>query len=91
MLAKYRRVAVITRTKDRKILLRRALESVCGQTFQDFMWVVVNDGGNREEVDRIVEEARKEIVRQLSYIMKKASVWKLHLTPELRPEIPNIS
>ena len=59
MLAKYRKVAVITRTKNRKILLRRALESVCGQTFQDFMWVVVNDGGDREEVDRIVEEARK--------------------------------
>ncbi len=54
-----RRVAVITRTKNRKILLYRALESVCKQTFQDFQWVIVNDGGAREEVEPVLAEARK--------------------------------
>lgn len=52
------RVAVVTRTKDRPILLGRALESVAGQSFQDLVWVVVNDGGTREPVDAVAERAR---------------------------------
>lgn len=50
-------VAVVTRTKDRGILLRRAARSVATQTFEDFCWVVVNDGGDRAEVDAIVGES----------------------------------
>ncbi|WP_363323715.1 glycosyltransferase, partial [Accumulibacter sp.] len=38
-------VAVITRTKDRPLLLQRALESVSGQSLTDIQWVIVNDGG----------------------------------------------
>lgn len=40
------RVAIITRTKDRGLLLRRAASSVANQTYKDYVWVVVNDGGN---------------------------------------------
>lgn len=47
-------VAVITRTKDRTIMLERAAKSVKGQTFRDFVWVVVNDGGDPAPVDQIV-------------------------------------
>ena len=43
-------VAVITRTRNRALLLRRAARSVERQTFRDFSWVVVNDGGDGEEV-----------------------------------------
>jgi glycosyltransferase involved in cell wall biosynthesis len=50
------RVAVITRTKNRTILLRRAIESVTGQTFQDWIMVIVNDGGDREDVEGLVAE-----------------------------------
>lgn len=53
-----RSVAVITRTKDRPVLLQRALESVADQDFYDLRWVVVNDGGQPEPVDAIVEKAR---------------------------------
>jgi len=59
----FARAAVITRTKNRPILLRRAMASVAGQTFRDFVWVVVNDGGGRDPVETIVEEARKAGVR----------------------------
>lgn len=48
------KVAVITRTKDRNIMLSRAMASVSGQTFRDFTWVVVNDGGDRDGVDRVL-------------------------------------
>ncbi|MCT9625637.1 polysaccharide pyruvyl transferase family protein [Pseudarthrobacter equi] len=45
------RVAVIIRTKNRGRLLGRALDSVLGQTLNDWVIVLVNDGGSRTEVD----------------------------------------
>jgi glycosyltransferase involved in cell wall biosynthesis len=57
------RVAVITRTKDRPILLRRALESVLGQTYRNFIWVVINDGGEPTGVDGIARQAEKAGIR----------------------------
>ena len=53
-----KKVAVITRTKDRELLLGRALASVSSQTFRDFVWVIVNDGGERAPVEQIAEKAR---------------------------------
>lgn len=53
------RTAVVTRTKDRPLLLSRAMQSVTAQTDRDLVWVVVNDGGARPHVDEAVEEARK--------------------------------
>lgn len=50
--------AVITRTKSRPLLLQRAMASVAAQTFRDFTWVVVNDGGEPGPVDRMAAEAR---------------------------------
>jgi glycosyltransferase involved in cell wall biosynthesis len=51
------RVAVITRTRDRPLLLRRAAASVAGQSFGDFVWTIVNDGGDAAEVARVVQAA----------------------------------
>lgn len=48
-------VAIITRTKDRPILLRRAAESVARQSYDNYVWVVVNDGGNESEVCSVLE------------------------------------
>jgi glycosyltransferase involved in cell wall biosynthesis len=49
-------VAVIMRTRDRPLLLRRALADVCAQTFGDWHLVVVDDGGDAAEVDRVVKQ-----------------------------------
>ncbi len=49
-------VGVVTRTKDRIVLLRRALESVKNQTYSNWQLVVVNDGGESEAVDWLVGE-----------------------------------
>jgi glycosyltransferase involved in cell wall biosynthesis len=49
-------VAVIMRTRDRPVLLARALADVCAQTFPDWHLVVVDDGGDAAEVDRLIKE-----------------------------------
>lgn len=56
-------VAVVTRTKDRPLMLRRAMESVSAQSFDDFVWVVVNDGGDPGEVEEIAEVARGRMMK----------------------------
>ena len=48
-------VAVITRTKDRPKLLARAMASVHGQSFTDFVHVVINDGGDKDTVEAVVK------------------------------------
>lgn len=42
------------RTKNRPVLLRRAVADVCAQTFAGWCLMIVNDGGDRHEVDAIV-------------------------------------
>ena len=51
-----RKVSVVTRTKNRPMLLRRVAATLSRQTFQDFEWVVVNDGGDSEPVDAVVDD-----------------------------------
>ncbi|WP_051285083.1 glycosyltransferase [Nisaea denitrificans] len=50
-------VAIITRTKDRPILLERAARSVAGQTYRNIRWVVVNDGGDPKPVGDVLERS----------------------------------
>jgi len=50
------KVAVITRTRDRPVMLRRAIKSVHQQTMTDFVHVIINDSGDPAVVDAIVEE-----------------------------------
>ena len=52
------KVAVITRTRDRPLLLARAAESIYGQSFRDFHWVIVNDGGAGAPAAAAAETAR---------------------------------
>jgi glycosyltransferase involved in cell wall biosynthesis/FMN phosphatase YigB (HAD superfamily) len=47
-------VAIITRTKDRPLFLRRAMQSVLSQRFGDWLHVIVNDGGDPLAVDLLV-------------------------------------
>ena len=50
------KVAIVTRTKNRPVLLRRALRSVADQTHPDYVHIVVNDAGEQEPVEREVEQ-----------------------------------
>ena len=49
-------VAIVLRTKNRPLFLRRALGSIFAQTFSDFVVVVVNDAGEQPPVDAVVKE-----------------------------------
>lgn len=48
-------VAIITRTKNRPLLLKRAAQSVARQSYADYIWVVVNDGGDEADVKAVIE------------------------------------
>lgn len=50
------RVSIIMRTRDRELLLRRALASVSAQTFKNYELIVVNDGGDPAIVTRALRE-----------------------------------
>lgn len=49
-------VAVIMRTRDRGLLLRRALADVCAQTYPHWQLLVINDGGDPGEVEKLIAE-----------------------------------
>jgi glycosyltransferase involved in cell wall biosynthesis/FMN phosphatase YigB (HAD superfamily)/uncharacterized coiled-coil protein SlyX len=54
------KVAVITRTKDRPVFLQRAMRSVLDQAYQDWIHVIVNDGGDPKSVDLLAKVHAKE-------------------------------
>jgi glycosyltransferase involved in cell wall biosynthesis len=62
------RTAVITRTKSRPLLLARAIASVLGQTDGDFLHVIVNDGGDPQELQRVLEPHRDRYAGRLLVI-----------------------
>ena len=51
------RVTVVTRTRNRPLMLRRAVQSVGAQSFQDLELVIVNDAGSTEPVESALESA----------------------------------
>lgn len=66
-------VAVIIRTKNRPVLLRRAVEDVLSQTHADFMMVVVNDGGERAPVDELLESLSDRLQGRLVLVHNPVS------------------
>jgi glycosyltransferase involved in cell wall biosynthesis len=61
-------VGIITRTKNRTVLLRRAIESVLGQTYSNWVMIIVNDGGDPKEVDALVSEYSSSSVGRIRLI-----------------------
>lgn len=74
------RVGIIIRTKDRPILLSRALSSVLNQKYKNWKVYIVNDCGDRAEVEKVVDQYKsalnysyRVIHRINSYGMESAS------------------
>ncbi|HEX7484259.1 MAG TPA: glycosyltransferase [Candidatus Saccharimonadales bacterium] len=55
------KIAIITRTKDRSVFLPRAIESVAKQSYLDYVHVIVNDGGDKAAVEKIVDSQKPEV------------------------------
>ncbi|THF80794.1 glycosyltransferase family 2 protein [Cohnella fermenti] len=68
------KVAVIMRTKNRAILLKRALQSVIAQTYSNWILIVVNDGGGPEEVNRLINANKDQLKERIKVIHNPASV-----------------
>ena len=51
-----KKVAIITRTKNRPQFLRRAIESVRRQTYKHYVHVILNDGGDKAAVEAVLKE-----------------------------------
>ena len=68
------RVAVITRTKNRPLLLPRAAESVLSQRADNLVWVVVNDGGAVDPVEVVVDDFRNKSDHEVVVIHNEESV-----------------
>lgn len=67
-------VAVVTRTKDRPLLLKRAMLSVLRQKRRDWMHVIVNDGGEPAPVDGLVRALEPEYDGRLVVIHNPRSL-----------------
>jgi glycosyltransferase involved in cell wall biosynthesis len=60
MLPQLPRISVITPTYNRSIRIMRTIESVLGQTFEDFEYLVVDDGSTDDTADVVRAAARKD-------------------------------
>jgi glycosyltransferase involved in cell wall biosynthesis len=49
------RVGIVTCTKGRPLLLARAIANILGQTWAEWHLYIVNDGGDRAELERVLE------------------------------------
>lgn len=67
-------VAVITRTKNRPILLERAIKSVVDQTFKDYILVIVNDGGEKTPVAKVVAKYAAQLKDKVKIINNTESI-----------------
>lgn len=70
-------VSVIIRTKDRLVLLERAIKSVCDQDYKNIEIIVVNDGG--QDVSELVTKYKSlygSQDRTFVYIFNKVSVMR---------------
>lgn len=54
------KVAIITRTKDRPLLLSRVLQSVSEQAFDDYVHVILNDGGDKDKLEKLLKQYKSD-------------------------------
>lgn len=61
-------VAVLMRTRDRRLLLDRGVADVCAQTFADWQLVVVNDGGNAADVEDVIRRHESALAGRVTVV-----------------------
>lgn len=67
-------IDIIMRTKDRPVLLRRALQSVASQDHDSFTLIVINDGGDQLVFENAIEEFKVFFGERLFTISNKQSL-----------------
>lgn len=67
------KIAIITRTKDRPLLLERAILSVLNQSFMDWQHIIVNDAGDPGCVEKLVQKYSDEYDNRVKIIHNEES------------------
>ena len=67
------RVTVVTRTRNRPLMLKRAVQSVGAQSFQDLELVIVNDAGSTEPVKSALESAPEWLRERTTVVTNETS------------------
>lgn len=62
------KVGIIVRTKDRPILLKRCLESIQSQEFRDWEILLVNNGGDIANVEKVINLFPEEFKAKINLI-----------------------
>jgi len=68
------KTAILVRTKDRPIFLKRALESILRQSDPHWEIVLINDGGNREALADSLTPFSRELDGRLSFVHLEKSL-----------------
>jgi glycosyltransferase involved in cell wall biosynthesis len=55
------RVGIVVRTKNRPWFLRRSIRDIAAQEFSDWTIHIVNDGGDREQLEAILDELTPQV------------------------------
>lgn len=61
-------VGIVMRTKDRPLLLHRALASVLAQTHQEWCLYLINDGGDRATLEAVLDHYRFALGERLRVV-----------------------
>ncbi|OLO72835.1 glycosyl transferase family 2 [Actinomyces oris] len=67
------RVTVVTRTRNRPLMLKRAVQSVGAQSFQDLELVIVNDAGSTELVESALASAPQWLRERTTVVTNETS------------------
>lgn len=67
------KVAIITRTKDRPVFLKRAIKSVSDQVYTDYVHIIMNDGGDIGAIDSLVAEQAKDSRERIKIFHREQS------------------
>ncbi len=67
-------IAIVTRTKNRPLLLERAMKSVLDQTWQHYLMVVINDGGDPDPVNKLATRFKDRFSGRLIVLHNDKSI-----------------
>jgi len=68
------KVAIIVRTKDRLLFLKRAIESISGQTFKDWEIIIVNDGGIKDDIEKFILPYKNDCKNKIKLVHNEGKI-----------------
>lgn len=61
-------ISIILRTRDRYIMLSRALNDIICQTYKNWVIILVNDGGDLNKINKIIEQKKEKIKGRIKIV-----------------------